>query len=146
MLAQCGACCTGSGDVWVNEADARRIAGHLHMKEADFLRKYTKKYTRKSGWWLLRSTGQNQALPCSSARSLSTSTWADPPAVLLCAGLHFLGQGQRVLSAHVQAPSMYNLSLVVRPQGPSLVLVQEGRTAVRVAFPSQHVCHRTESW
>ena len=35
--------------------------------------------------------------------------------VWLRAGLHFLGQGQRVLGAHVQALAVHHLSLVVRP-------------------------------
>lgn len=144
VRAQCGACCTGSGDVWVNEADARRIASHLHIKEADFLRRYTKKYTRKSGWWLLRSTGQNQALPCSCARSLSTSTRPDASAVCGCAGLHFLGQGQHVLGAHVQAPTMHNLSLVVRcvPNVPASCLSRKG---AMLCMLSQLVCHVRES-
>ena len=104
MHAQCGACCTGSGDVWVNEADTRRIAGHLRVKEADFLRRYTKKYTRKSGWWLLRSTGQNQALPCACARSLPMAAWPDAPAECGCAqDCIFLGK-DNACSVHTCKP------------------------------------------
>ena len=58
---QCGVCCTGAGEVWVNEADCRRLAEHLEIKELDdFLQQYTKSYARKAGWWLLRSVGDSQ--------------------------------------------------------------------------------------
>ena len=54
---QCSVCCTGAGDVWVNQADCRRLAAHLSIPEQDVVRLFTEKEQR-SGWWTLRSVGE----------------------------------------------------------------------------------------
>lgn len=129
--------------MWVNEADARRIATHLHIKEADFLRKYTKKYTRKTGWWLLRSTGQNQALPFFCARSLSLSAWPDVPAVCCCAqDCIFLGKNN-ACSVHACKPlQCTTYPWWCAPKVPASCLFTKGALLCMVLF--QLVCHMME--
>ncbi|KAK9820405.1 hypothetical protein WJX72_009999 [[Myrmecia] bisecta] len=51
---QCGKCCTGEGEVWATDAECEVIARHLGVRLADFYQRYTKKYSRKAGWRLLR--------------------------------------------------------------------------------------------
>lgn len=46
----CGKCCTGSGDVWVTEAEALAIAQRTRRPLAAF----TKSFSRAKGWRLLR--------------------------------------------------------------------------------------------
>ena len=52
---ECGKCCTGKGEVWVDTNDIRRLADRLNIKTEIFLSRYVKSYTRKPGYWLLRS-------------------------------------------------------------------------------------------
>lgn len=47
---QCGKCCTGRGDVWVTEDEARAISLRTRRPVAAF----TKSYSKAAGWRLLR--------------------------------------------------------------------------------------------
>jgi Fe-S-cluster containining protein len=52
---ECGKCCTGKGEVWMDTHDIERLADRLSIKTEIFLSRYVKSYTRKPGYWLLRS-------------------------------------------------------------------------------------------
>ena len=52
---ECGKCCTGKGEVWVDTNDIGRLVDRLNIKTEIFLSRYVKSYTRKPGYWLLRS-------------------------------------------------------------------------------------------
>ena len=47
----CGACCTGSGRVWLGEAELRALAERLELDVNDFVRDYIE---RVDGRWALR--------------------------------------------------------------------------------------------
>lgn len=52
---ECGKCCTGRGEVWIDTKDVTRLADRLEIRTQVFLSRYTKSYSRKPGFWLLRS-------------------------------------------------------------------------------------------
>ena len=52
---ECGKCCTGRGEVWIDTEDVTRLADRLEIQIHVFLSRYTKSYSRKPGFWLLRS-------------------------------------------------------------------------------------------
>ncbi len=43
VCLRCDHCCRGDGHVWVTEADIRRIAKHLELTRAAFLKRYTRR-------------------------------------------------------------------------------------------------------
>ncbi|KAL4857375.1 hypothetical protein ACK3TF_002256 [Chlorella vulgaris] len=51
---ECGKCCTGSGEIWANEAECAAIATHLRLPMLHFFRRYTKSYSRRPGWRMLK--------------------------------------------------------------------------------------------
>jgi Fe-S-cluster containining protein len=51
---ECGKCCTGSGEIWANEAECAAIAAHLRLPMLHFFRRYTKSYSRRPGWRMLK--------------------------------------------------------------------------------------------
>jgi hypothetical protein len=50
----------GSGDVWVNERDIEILSRRVNLQRELFLSRYTKSYSRKPGWWLLRNSNGTQ--------------------------------------------------------------------------------------
>ena len=54
VCTECGKCCTGSGEVWANERECAAIAAHLGVTLAQFLARYTKAYSRRPGWRMLK--------------------------------------------------------------------------------------------
>lgn len=54
FCTECGKCCTGAGEVWVNEAECNALAGFLKVSRTHFLSKYTKSYSKRPGWYLLQ--------------------------------------------------------------------------------------------
>ena len=44
----------GAGEVWANQAECAAIARFLGMSEQHFVARYTKQYSRKPGWRMLR--------------------------------------------------------------------------------------------
>jgi len=54
VCTECGKCCTGAGEVWANTAETKALAKNLGLSEAHFLKKFTKKYSRRPGWYLLQ--------------------------------------------------------------------------------------------
>ena len=82
---QCGKCCTGpgkehhcnirylvlpgvvplcscqqsAGEVWVTELECLQLAQHLGLTISQFLPRYTKSYSNKAGWRMLRSRGKD---------------------------------------------------------------------------------------
>jgi Fe-S-cluster containining protein len=51
---ECGKCCQGSGEVWANDAECAAIARHLGLSPSHFLARYTKAYSRRPGWRMLK--------------------------------------------------------------------------------------------
>lgn len=51
---ECGKCCTGKGDVWVNEAERVAIAAHLHVQLDQFVSKYCSDSGEVAGWHTLK--------------------------------------------------------------------------------------------
>lgn len=51
---ECGKCCTGKGEVWVNEAECIAIAAHLNIPPDQFLSRYCKSFDKTSGWRMLK--------------------------------------------------------------------------------------------
>lgn len=71
----------------MNEADCRRLAEHLEIKELDdFLQQYTKSYARKAGWWLLRSVGESQVNTCYTLQLYTSNSSQN----VRCAGVQYL--------------------------------------------------------
>mmetsp|Transcript_36536 Transcript_36536/g.103195 ORF Transcript_36536/g.103195 Transcript_36536/m.103195 type:complete len:284 (+) Transcript_36536:206-1057(+) len=54
MCTLCGKCCTGNGNVWVNDTQRLAIAQHLGISLGEFDQHYTKSYSKYDGWRLLR--------------------------------------------------------------------------------------------
>ena len=54
VCTECGKCCTGSGEVWANERECAAIAAHLGITGGQFLSRYTKAYSRRPGWRMLK--------------------------------------------------------------------------------------------
>lgn len=54
---ECGKCCTGAGEVFVNEDESQRIAAHLNMSLARFQQRYTLPSRKHKGWRLIKSVG-----------------------------------------------------------------------------------------
>jgi len=54
ICTECGKCCQGAGEVWVNAAEADALASLLKLQSAHFMRKYTKSYSKRPGWYLLQ--------------------------------------------------------------------------------------------
>ena len=54
FCTECGKCCTGAGEVWVNTEECTAIAKNLGLSEKHFRSKYTKSYSRRPGWFLLQ--------------------------------------------------------------------------------------------
>lgn len=52
---ECGKCCTGGGEVWVNDAEVAKLAAHLHLQLPQFKSRHVKQYSRRPGWHMLRS-------------------------------------------------------------------------------------------
>eukprot|EP00884_Botryococcus_braunii_P002786 jgi/Botrbrau1/12508/Bobra.0169s0050.1 len=61
ICTQCGKCCTGSGEVWISEEEVEKISDYLKVLPHQFYPRYTKGYSRRPGWYLLRSYGFDQA-------------------------------------------------------------------------------------
>lgn len=55
VCTECGKCCQGSGEVWANEAECAALARQLNMSLPHFLSRYTKSYSRKPGWRMLKN-------------------------------------------------------------------------------------------
>ena len=60
---ECGKCCTGKGEIWLNSRDISRIADRLNIKTASFISGYTKAYSRAAGFRLLRSQRNATQVP-----------------------------------------------------------------------------------
>jgi len=59
---ECGACCTGSGHVWLNRAEVSAIAHLLGDIDEDvFIDTYCKVSSRKDGWWMLKNAADSDA-------------------------------------------------------------------------------------
>ena len=56
---QCGKCCTGAGEVWVTNEECTRLAAFLDVPLHRFLPAYTKSWSKKEGWRMLRSKGDD---------------------------------------------------------------------------------------
>ena len=54
FCTECGKCCTGAGEVWINEAECDSLTGFLKISRTHFLAKYTKSYSKRPGWYLLQ--------------------------------------------------------------------------------------------
>lgn len=52
----CGACCTGSGRVWLGDSEIREMAERLELEVADFVHRYIE---RVEGRWALREDPQS---------------------------------------------------------------------------------------
>ncbi|CAG9462576.1 unnamed protein product [Pedinophyceae sp. YPF-701] len=55
QCTECGKCCTGAGEVWIDSAEAAAMAQRLELDTPTFLEKYTKDYTRRQGWYFLKT-------------------------------------------------------------------------------------------
>lgn len=51
---ECGKCCQGSGEVWASSAECAAMASHLGLSQGHFLARYTKAYSRRPGWRMLK--------------------------------------------------------------------------------------------
>lgn len=51
----CGKCCTGEGEIWVNEQEAQAIAKQINLSVTRFYQQYTKQYSRYKGWRMLKT-------------------------------------------------------------------------------------------
>ena len=51
---ECGKCCTGAGEVWVNEEECSNIAEHFKLDSETFKRTYCKSYDSIIGWRALQ--------------------------------------------------------------------------------------------
>lgn len=51
---ECGKCCTGAGEVWINEAECDKIAEHLVLDIDTFKQSYCKSYDKIAGWHALK--------------------------------------------------------------------------------------------
>ena len=51
---ECGKCCTGAGEVWINDAECNRIAEHLALGVDTFKDTYCKSYDKIAGWHALK--------------------------------------------------------------------------------------------
>ena len=54
LCTECGKCCTGAGEVWANTAETKALARNLGLSNDHFLKKFTKKYSKRPGWYLLQ--------------------------------------------------------------------------------------------
>ncbi|KAK3233713.1 hypothetical protein CYMTET_47903 [Cymbomonas tetramitiformis] len=52
---QCGKCCTGSGEVHVNNSEIAQMARFLRISEKTFVKKFCKAFSPKEGWQRLKS-------------------------------------------------------------------------------------------
>ena len=50
----------GQGEVWINNADLDRLSAKINLQRQHFLARYTKSYSRRPGWWLLRNSPGTQ--------------------------------------------------------------------------------------
>ena len=51
---ECGKCCTGSGNVWVKEAECVALAAHLDVQLDQFVTKYCNDSDEVVGWHTLK--------------------------------------------------------------------------------------------
>lgn len=54
VCTECGKCCQGSGEVWANDKECAAMARHLGLQQSDFLARYTKAYSKRPGWRMLK--------------------------------------------------------------------------------------------
>ena len=54
VCTECGKCCTGSGEVWANDAEIEALTKFLGLRREHFERKYTKTFARRRGWYMLK--------------------------------------------------------------------------------------------
>lgn len=63
LCTECGKCCTGAGEVWANTAETKALARSLGLSESHFNKKFTKKYSKRPGWYLLqRKQGSGECI------------------------------------------------------------------------------------
>lgn len=51
---ECGKCCTGAGEVWMNKQEYTAAAKFLGLEVKFFLKTYCKDYSRRPGWRMLK--------------------------------------------------------------------------------------------
>lgn len=64
LCTECGKCCTGVGEVWVNEEECKTMALHLGLAPKHFMDKYTKSYSKRPGWRMLKRKQVGQGGQC----------------------------------------------------------------------------------
>lgn len=57
---ECGKCCTGAGEVFVNEEESQRIAVHLNISLTSFQQRFTLPSRKHRGWRLIKTVGPQQ--------------------------------------------------------------------------------------
>lgn len=53
----------GQGEVWVDSSDVDRMAAKVNLQRHHFLARFTKGYSRRPGWWLLRNKPGTEVCP-----------------------------------------------------------------------------------
>ncbi len=57
---ECGKCCTGAGEVFVNKQESTLIAQHLNMSLERFYQRYALPSRKHRGWHMLKTKGPDQ--------------------------------------------------------------------------------------
>lgn len=60
VCTECGKCCTGAGEVFVNKQESTHIAQHLNMSVERFYQRYTLPSRKHPGWHMLKTKGPDQ--------------------------------------------------------------------------------------
>eukprot|EP00199_Chlamydomonas_sp_CCMP681_P006158 CAMPEP_0119103192 /NCGR_PEP_ID=MMETSP1180-20130426/1697_1 /TAXON_ID=3052 ORGANISM="Chlamydomonas cf sp, Strain CCMP681" /NCGR_SAMPLE_ID=MMETSP1180 /ASSEMBLY_ACC=CAM_ASM_000741 /LENGTH=211 /DNA_ID=CAMNT_0007087637 /DNA_START=12 /DNA_END=647 /DNA_ORIENTATION=+ len=56
MCTECGKCCSGKGEVWINDEEAQALSSGLGFISVEAFRKECcKPYDKHEGWWLLKN-------------------------------------------------------------------------------------------
>ena len=61
--------------MWINSADLDRLSLALNIQQQQFLARYTKSYSRRPGWWLLRNTPGTQVCSMQSPMKGTVVAW-----------------------------------------------------------------------